>query len=85
MKEGRPPMPRNLKEIKLDGNWVLTLDNKDFLLINDGDNDKILVSYLVRSFKMYPRKSVLFNCFHIQPNIIVMIGCKFIQLFKQGV
>lgn len=25
--------------ITLDGNWIVMLDNKEFLLINDGDND----------------------------------------------
>ena len=40
-RERLPPMPRSRAELNLTGDWAKTLDGQDFVLANDGQDEKI--------------------------------------------
>lgn len=46
------PMPRSHAELNLTGDWAKTLDGQDFVLTNDGQEDKIVLFGTESSLKL---------------------------------
>ena len=42
-----PPMPHTRAEVELTGEWTQTLDGRDFVLANDGVNDRLIIFGIV--------------------------------------
>ena len=42
-----PPMPHARAEVELTGEWTQTLDGRDFVLANDGVNDRLIIFGIV--------------------------------------
>ncbi len=66
-----PKNPRTRNEIILCNDWTRTLDRKDeFLIANDGNEDKILVKKLLNS---YSHKCILFvSCIFFNKNFFLL-------------
>ena len=66
-----PANPRCRRELILSGKWTQTNRNENFLLVNDGDDDKIVVFGTLEFLKMACDADTIFmdGTFYISPNI----------------
>ena len=69
-----PKLPQRLSDIVLDGEWTETLDGRDFLLANDGD-EKILVFGTEEYLKKLSQADVLFmdGTFYTAPSMFCQL------------
>ena len=42
-RENLPPMPKTHSELNLSGEWAATVNGENFVLVDDGEDDKIVV------------------------------------------
>ena len=66
-----PPNPSKRADLVLNGNWIKTNDKKDFLLIDDGQEDKILVFGTLEFLQKLCNCKTIFmdGTFYISPEI----------------
>ena len=70
-RERLPPMPRSHAELNLTGDWAKTLDGQDFVLANDGQDDKIVLFGTESSLKLLSEANTYYVdwTFRVTPSI----------------
>lgn len=70
-----PPQPENRKDLHIPGSWRQTLDGRNFILCDDGLDDKILIFGTPEIFsKMCDAKTLFMDgTFKSVPNIFLQL------------
>ena len=55
-----PKLPQNRAEIRLNDEWATTLDGRDFVLANDGEDNKILIFGTVQNLRLLCHADTIF-------------------------
>ena len=68
-------MPRSRAELNLTGDWAKTLDGQDFVLANDGQDDKIVLFGTESSLKLLSEANTYYvdGTFHVTPSIFYQL------------
>ena len=72
-RERLQPMPKSHFELNLSGDWAKPLDGQNFVLANDGQDDKIVLFGTESSLKLLSEASTYYvdGTFRVTPSIFI--------------
>ena len=80
-------MPRSHAELNLTGDWAKTLDGQEFVLANDGQDDKIVLFGAESSLKLLSEANTYYvdGTFRVTPSIFYQLFTIHIVIKAQSV
>lgn len=80
----RPCMPRSRANVHFEGEWAQTIDSRRFLLVEDGDDDKVVIFATDDNLKLLTEAECLFvdGTFHTCPEVFYQIFT--VHAFRSG-
>jgi hypothetical protein len=70
-----PNLPHTRTDINLEGEWATTQDGRDFILANDGDEDKIIIFGTVQNVRLLCEAETIFmdGTFKVAPDMFCQV------------
>ena len=77
-------MPRSRADVHFEGEWAQTIESRQFLLVEDGDDDKVVIFATDNNLKLLAEAECLFvdGTFHTCPEVFYQIFT--IHAFRSG-